>query len=357
MSREALHIAGAGPAGLAAAITAARAGVPTIVHERRATVGARFHGDFQGLENWTRNEDILGEFHRLGIEATFDYTPFSRLVTYNHDGRERCFDSKEPMFYLVRRGSSEGTLDQSLKRQALAAGAEIRFNDTVREPKAGSIAAWGPRRSDAISVGYLFESDAPDGAYAAASDSLAPKGYSYLLIAGGQGTIATCMFGSFTDVKRCVERTVEFFRKKVSFTMRNPRHFGGYGNIYLPKRAVRNGVAYAGEAAGFQDALWGFGIRSAVVSGCLAAQSVTRGEPASYESAWRQRLAGHLKSSIVNRVVYDRMGNRGYDALFARAGRAATVRDWLRKHYATSRLKSTLFGGLRVVGERWAKAG
>jgi flavin-dependent dehydrogenase len=41
----------AGPAGLAAALTLARAGVLTVVHEIRHDVGARFHGDFQGIEN------------------------------------------------------------------------------------------------------------------------------------------------------------------------------------------------------------------------------------------------------------------------------------------------------------------
>jgi flavin-dependent dehydrogenase len=40
-----IHISGAGPAGLAAAITLERAGVHAIVHERQNRVGLRFHGD------------------------------------------------------------------------------------------------------------------------------------------------------------------------------------------------------------------------------------------------------------------------------------------------------------------------
>jgi phytoene dehydrogenase-like protein len=45
-------VVGAGPAGLVAAITLARAGRPVRVLERRARVGGRFAGDFQGLAGW-----------------------------------------------------------------------------------------------------------------------------------------------------------------------------------------------------------------------------------------------------------------------------------------------------------------
>ncbi|MFU8830068.1 MAG: FAD-binding protein [Phycisphaerales bacterium] len=49
----AIEIAGAGPAGLAAAITLARVGRVVIVHEAQAEVEYRFKRDLQGLENWT----------------------------------------------------------------------------------------------------------------------------------------------------------------------------------------------------------------------------------------------------------------------------------------------------------------
>ena len=45
-----LRIVGAGPAGLTAAIVAARAGRRVIVSERSSKVAHRFYGDFQGLE-------------------------------------------------------------------------------------------------------------------------------------------------------------------------------------------------------------------------------------------------------------------------------------------------------------------
>lgn len=70
-NRPAVGIVGAGPAGLACAIGLARAGYPVIVHEQHNAVGARFHGDFQGLENWSSDEDVLEEIARRGIGCDF----------------------------------------------------------------------------------------------------------------------------------------------------------------------------------------------------------------------------------------------------------------------------------------------
>ena len=54
-----VHILGAGLSGLAAATILAKAGKNVHVHEILRDSGARFDGDFQGLENWTSGVDSL----------------------------------------------------------------------------------------------------------------------------------------------------------------------------------------------------------------------------------------------------------------------------------------------------------
>jgi flavin-dependent dehydrogenase len=335
------EISGAGPAGLVASITLATAGRHVILYERRPDVGARFHGDFQGLENWTTRDDVIEELARIGIEPTFQMAPFTEGTFFDPDGREHQYRSDQPLFYLVRRGSGPGTLDDALKRQAIAAGVEIRFGETRDHLPSGGIVTQGPRGPDAIAVGYVFETDAADVAMGVLSDALAPKGYSYLLVHGGRGTIASCMFDQYHDEKLYLERTVEFFERKSGITMNNPRRFGGLGNFDVPSSAVRGGLLFAGEAAGFQDALWGFGMRYAMLSGHLAARSVIEGT--SYDRIWKKRLGGLMKSGIVNRAAYDLLGDTGYRALMARLDKAPDARSWLHDHYAPSVWKSMMF--------------
>jgi flavin-dependent dehydrogenase len=327
-----VEIVGAGPAGLAAAITLARRGIGARVYERNSGVGCRFHGDFQAIENWTREQDALDELAEIGIEPTFDRTVVREGVFFDAAERVRRVHSARPAFYLVRRGPEPGSLDRALERQALSAGVEIRYDTPCRELPRSSIVASGPCRSDAVDVGYVFETDQPDGVYGAFAERLAPGGYAYLLVSGGRGTVASCLFSEFPRANACLERTVEFFRRKVGLRMTGARHFGGTGNARWP-RARRGEVLYAGEAAGFQDALWGFGIRSAVVSGHLAARALADGRPEEYDRLWRDRLGGFIATSLANRRISRWLGEAGSSLLLGRISRA-DGREYLKRLYA-----------------------
>ena len=343
---ETLEIIGAGPAGLAAAITAAKAGYRAVVYERSAGVGSRFHGDFQGLENWTTERDVLEELQGLGIEPTFRATPFREQHFFGADGRDHVFRSPKPFYYLVQRGPGPGTLDRSLEQQALAAGVEIRFGQTVRNPPESSIVAWGPRHATAIAAGYLFETDLDDGSWAVIDDRLAPKGYGYLLVDQGLATLAACIFKDFPGTQRYLERTVAFFANRLPLNMKNPRRFSGAGNFFRPRPAA-TGPLLAGEAAGFQDALWGFGIRYAMLSGHLAVRARMEGNPHGYPALWESRLGGYLRSGWINRFVFGRAGSLAYRYLIWQLSRSRDPRRVLQRLFAPSGLKDlavSLFG-------------
>ena len=356
---EPVEILGAGPAGLSAALTAAHAGREVSIFERRSECGGRFHGDLQGLENWTTTGDVLEELASMGIAPTFDHFAIRDGVFFGPDGRERRLRSDRPAFYLVRRGVGPGTLDQALKCQALTAGVKIRFGRAAAIRADGGIHTPGPDRCDALDVGYVFETDMADGVFAVLSDRLAPKGYAYLLVCRGWGTVASCLFDDYANAREYRERARAFFEKHAGLRMRKERTFGGTGNVRTEPIARRGAVLYAGEAAGLQDALWGFGMRFALISGHMAARALLARAPRDYENSLRQRFAGFLQTSVVNRYFYERLGDAGYGWLLRRIARATDAREWLRRFYAPSLWKSLFFPMARAAveaGRRRAEA-
>ena len=304
-----LSIVGAGPAGLACAIVLARAGIGVVVHEQRDRVGGRFHGDFQGLENWSRKGDVLEELASSGIGSSFDHTAVSHVIAFDAWGSRYAIASSKPLYYLVRRGWQPGTLDRSLLAQAQSLGVEVRFHDRMTRVEGRTVLAGGPRVADAIAVGYVFDTDMDDGDWVAFDKELAPLGYAYLLVHGGHGTVASCMFTDFKSEAKYVARTVAAFKERIGLRMRNERRFGGYANFRLPRTATQGGHLVAGEQAGFQDALAGFGMRYALRSGVLAAQSIIKG--VEYTALWRRELLPLLKVGIANRFSFNSLGDRG----------------------------------------------
>jgi len=281
-----------------------------LVREWHDTVGTRFHSDFQGLENWSDRRDVLDELREAGVETHFMTHPVREGIAFDAWGESHLIGNDRPLYYLVHRGSTAGSLDHGLLEQALDLGVEVRFGDRVREPAQQGVLAIGPRIADAIAAGYLFETDMPDGNWVAFNNALAPLGYAYLLIHDGRGTLASCMFTGFKRQADYVARTVEFFSEKVGLRMRDPRPFGGFANFRLPRTAVQGGHLVVGEQAGFQDALAGFGMRYALRSGILAARSLI--EAQDYTQLWRNELLPLLRTGAANRFIFNTLGERGW---------------------------------------------
>lgn len=348
-AQQEITIVGAGPAGLASAIVLARAGRSVRVRERRSDVGRRFHDDFQGLENWSRDIDVLDEMRAAGLDTDFEYHPITRGTVFDTRGRAHEVRGARPLFYMLRRGSGEGSLDRALLAQARAAGVVVTFNDNVRRLDGPGVLATGPRQATVIAVGKLFETDMPDGAWLALGRRLAPGGYSYLLVARGRGTVASCMFRDFSNQARHVEETIAFFRRHAGLEMRNTRSFGGYGNVRLPRSAQQGGRPVVGEHAGFQDALAGFGIRHAIRSGVLAAQSIIHGHD--YRRMWRREIGQYLDAGVSNRLIYGLSGELGVNVALGQLARGDAGR-LLRRAYGPTLGKRMILPIARLVYRR-----
>lgn len=335
-----VEIAGAGPAGLAAAITLAQAGRKVVVHEAHREVGSRFGCDFQGLENWSSDEDVLSLLKAQGLATDFTALPCRNGTAFDATGKRYQIESDEALFYLVERGPGLGTLDSALLKQAQALGVEVRFNSRVRHVKGEAILAAGPRAADAIAVGYHFDTKMADGYWVICDDALAPKGYAYLLVMNGKGTVKSCMFSGFKQEKLYVQRTVAAFERLVGLAMENPQAHGGSGNFRIPVSAYSGPHPLVGEQAGFQDTLWGFGMRLAISSGVLAAQSLLTGE--NYDTLWQRQLKAQMKTSVVNRALYSLLGNGGYGWFLRWITSHPHPRRALGHHYRPSWYKQML---------------
>ncbi len=336
-----IQIVGAGPSGLAAAIRLAQAGREVVVHEARSEVGHRFGGDLQGLENWSTGADVLSVMDDLGLSTDFAAMPCHEGIAYDPDRHPYPIRSDDPLFYMVERGPGEGSLDSALLRQALSLGVTIRFDSRRDVIEGEGIMATGPKAADAIAVGYHFATSLEDGFWVVCDDRLAPKGYAYLLVMNGRGNLKTCMFADFGNEREYLARTVEAFTTLTGVDMIDPRPHGGTGNFRIPATAVSGRHPVVGEQAGFQDTLWGFGIRLAMESGILAAESLLTGRP--YDDLWREALLPGMRASVVNRVLFSSLGNRGYRRFLSRFSSHPDLRRALSWHYRWSWPKRLLY--------------
>jgi hypothetical protein len=106
-------------------LTLARSGVWCESTSERTPSGIVFFGDFLGLENWSSLIDAIDRLAALGVEPTFVHRPYHEVTFYDSKVRPALTRSTEPLFYLVRSGPEEGSLDRALASQAAAAGAEL----------------------------------------------------------------------------------------------------------------------------------------------------------------------------------------------------------------------------------------
>lgn len=344
---EKIQIAGAGPSGLAAAITLAQAGYKVVIHEAHHEVGFRFQRDLQGLENWTQKEDVLEEFTRLGITTDFNFIPYTSGSSFDAWDNEYQLNCNKPIFYMIERGPGAGTLDNALLNQALSLGVEIRYNSRLQQIDGLGIFAEGPKSANGLSVGYHFETDMKNGFWIICDNKLSPKGYAYLLVMNGYGTVKSCMFSDFKHQHLYVQRTVAAFERLVDLKMINPQPHAGVNNFFIPTTALQGNYPIVGEQAGFQDNLWGFGIRTAITSGIMAAHSIM--DKSNYDATWKKTLAPIMETSLVNRLIFGALGNRGLRWYLRHLHNQPDIRQYLYQQYRPSFLKKLIFRLAKMI--------
>src|SRR5262245_5029362 len=307
-----VRIVGAGVSGLTTAIQLARHGVEVEVFERRADSGLAHGLRCDAIENWTSAPDLRETLERWSIDpAPFHPAPVLDVCTF--DGECHRLTEGRPLLYCVKRGTGDGCLEQALKRRALDLGVAIRYRQS-RSSGAADVWAVGLRgRGFFLDVGITFRTIQPNRTAVLFDRRIAPRACAYLVILDGTGTLAVLLTREMGDARALLEKAIDVFRRMGPLDIREPKIRSGFGGALGELKPGRSGPLVVGEAAGFLDYLWGFGIRHAMLSGVLAARALIDGSR--YEDLVAREIEPLLQCSLVNRKVYDLAGNRTYRAL------------------------------------------
>ena len=301
-----IKILGAGLSGLVAAINLSKAGYDVDVYEKNEDVGMRFHGDIHSWENWSGNKNFLKELKEMNINSKFYCVPLFKVIVTNCS-KTKEIKSNQPMFYLGKRGSYPGAIDHSLKMEALGSNVKFHFRKTLPLNEV-NIVATGPIENEVTGFvkGILFKTDSKDDmAIVAFNDELAFHGYSYFLTTKGSGIMCTVVQRDKSKyINRFFEKTKRFFVEKFNLNLLITREIGGVGSFSM-KNVKKGPTLYAGEAAGLQDFLWGFGTRFAITSGYLAAQSIINNWD--YREIIETHFGKRLKAGVVNRYLWEQV--------------------------------------------------
>jgi flavin-dependent dehydrogenase len=322
-----IRIAGAGPSGLAAAIALAKGGRAVEVYEAKADVGTRFIGDLQIMESASEHEPIPTFLDRIGIARNFYFRPADWATFYDHRRVARVIRSGEPYGWFIRRGAEEGTLDRGLLTQARDAGATVVFNSRLSFEDADIIAT-GPAAPDGLAREMTWHSDEPERIDVFFNHKLSPGGYSYLFILDGIATFGCAIVADFKGIDEYFDHSLAAAQQLHRFTIPAETRTGySYMNFHLKQHATNGEARFVGEAAGFQDYLFGLGIRYALTSGNLAARSILEGRD--FNDLWRSELGQKQETSLVNRFLYETGGNFGLAMFVRNAARAHDFRGYL----------------------------
>ncbi len=345
-SNKKVFIQGAGIAGLTSAIVLATKGYDVEILEKRKSIGATFRGDFQGLENWTSSKDILTFLKEIKIPTDFQYEPFFECSYYDQYLNKYHLKSTRPGFYLIQRGSMKNSLDTFLFEYAKDLRVKVNLNHPgfFQNP---NIIATGARYSILIVTGINFETNIEKIAIGLFDNSIAPSGYAYLVGLNGQATLAVVSTTKTKNLNGFLEKAVEKIGKILRFQINNPQRFGGQGTYY---DKTLNGKPRIGEAGGFQDAMWGFGLRIAFQTGFLAAKAIS--EELDYWKLVQQEVIPFCKSSVVNRWLYDLYGSKNYRFILSKFQNAQDPLYFANKLYSPTKLKQIIFPMARYLINR-----
>ncbi len=321
---KAVRIAGAGPAGLSAACLLAEAGAEVDVYDRGPRLGSKEADFAAGLRNYGE-PGILEELSSYGVPVR----PFS--TARNVIRRSPHFQNilHGPSYHIIARGAGPMTVERQLFDRAERAGARVHFGVPKKPEEVDIVATGHPDGPPSLlGVGFTFtrEGSPMDDTtlYGLLDNDIAPGGY-FALAPGPEAS--TLYAVSWTDLD------LESMRRRVEASVRLPwvRELLGSSRrlervecgAYFARDPIRqavdpSGALRVGEAAGFLDAIGGYGVRYALITGSLAAKSLL--EDADYVALLRAAFGNEFEESYAFRMQLNRATNEDMDKLVGSMG-------------------------------------
>jgi flavin-dependent dehydrogenase len=307
-------VIGAGISGLRSAEILASKGVSVLVLEKNARIGGSFGENLEGFP----------EYHYSKLDLEIPSSPTRDLSLYFGDGGRKTvsrFHFERPVIRIVKRGTSEESLDSFLLDRATKAGATVRFNEKFYEIKntekgleartssGGRYEARILVAADGVfssvkkianssllgkteGVGYIVKMKGvainPSEIIGIFNYRLAPGAYCYIIgYPGGEfATVGLTLRPAYaassvreyfhyfvTYVPEILGKAtvVEETRGFVTLGTRDRRLVWNLGNPGKPSNIV-----FVGEAGGFQDPTLAFGLYPALNSAALASGFIAR---------------------------------------------------------------------------------
>lgn len=302
MKKE-IKIIGAGLSGITAAINLALKGFKVEVYEKNPEVGIQIKENTQMLPNWFAKEsDIIQELERCSIKI-HPVAPIHVIHLFAGGKKINSFKSSKPFGYTVMRGGSN-SFEMGLKKEAEKLGVIFHMN-WHRKIKADIIAT-GHKKIDAVVYGRVYEGKFnPTEVYVFIDFEHFQGGYAYLYPHNRKH--ASLVVGKLANheinLKESMEKLIGCYKNILdTFNLSLLYDFGGFAGFEIPKTAIKNNSLYVGEAAGFQDPLFGFGMKYAIKSGYFAAVSIT--EKRNYDGLWKKSFLGEMKKLLLLRDLF-----------------------------------------------------
>ena len=278
---------------------------------------------------------------KINVKTNFRKKSMKKVTWYSPSFNDVVLEDKKPFFYLVERGS-KNSIESSLKKQALDAGVDIMFNSIIRYV---DIVSTGASKPMAMGFGTFHENvDQDDMVIGILSNDISPNGYFYILVWNGRATICTTTsrLDMFKGISKLHQKNLKLDICKNILKGSKKRHeFSGFANYNVPRSAVEDKRIYAGEAAGFQDAFLGFGMKYAFISGYLAAKSII--DNISYDYLWKKAFGHELKKTSQPRIYMNIFGNKKYEDMIERMKKYnGSYRSMLKNIYTDYNILSEL---------------